>query len=102
MALGGYFSDAGAQWNSSQIAGRARPANRDHAALPGLRHAHRHRVERQYHVIGWVGFHLTAHTEHGSNGTLKGWFTEVVWTGIAVTKATGQPNLGARVVQLID
>jgi hypothetical protein len=25
-----------------------------------------------------------------------------VWTGIASTSATGQPNLGARVVNLVD
>jgi hypothetical protein len=56
----------------------------------------------QYHVIAWVGFHLTGHTESGSSGTITGWFTEVVWTGIASTTATGQPNLGARVVNLVD
>ena len=39
---------------------------------------------------------MTAHEEHGSTGSITGWFTEVVWTGIASTSATGQPNLGAR------
>ena len=53
-------------------------------------------------MIAWVGFHLTGHTESGSSGTITGWFTEVVWTGIASTTATGQPNLGARVVNLVD
>jgi hypothetical protein len=53
-------------------------------------------------VIAWVGFHMTAHEEHGSTGSITGWFTEVVWTGIASTSATGQPNLGARVVNLVD
>ena len=39
----------------------------------------------QYHVIAWVGFHMTGHEEHGSTGSITGWFTEVVWTGIAST-----------------
>jgi Flp pilus assembly protein TadG len=102
MALGGYFSDAGAQWNSSQIGNALNQRIGSELLFPVYDTLTGTGANASYHVIGWVGFHLTAHTEQGKNGTLTGWFTEVVWTGIAVTKATGQPSLGARTVQLID
>jgi Flp pilus assembly protein TadG len=102
MALGGYYSDAGAQWNSSQIGNALNSRIGTELLFPVYDTLTGSGANASYHVIGWVGFHLTAHNEHGSTGTLDGWFTEVVWTGIAVTKATGEPNLGARVVNLID
>jgi hypothetical protein len=102
MALGGYYSDAGAQWNSSQIGNALDQRIGTELLFPVYDTVTGSGANATYHVIGWVGFHLTAHTEHGSTGSLTGWFTEVVWTGIAVTKATGQPSLGARTVQLID
>ena len=57
----------------------------------------------QYHVIGWVGFHLTAVDARGSSGTLDGYFTKVIWEGIQVTQASdGGPDFGVRSVQLIN
>ncbi|HSS81626.1 MAG TPA: pilus assembly protein TadG-related protein [Gaiellaceae bacterium] len=102
MALGNYYSDPGAKWNSSQVGSALDQRIGTELLFPVYDTLVGNGANAQYHVVGWVGFHLTAHTEHGSSGSLTGWFTEVVWTGIAVTKATGEPNLGARVVNLID
>ena len=54
-------------------------------------------------MIGWVGFHLTGFDASGRQRPITGWFTEVVWNGIASTTAGGgQPDLGARTVHLVD
>jgi len=56
-----------------------------------------------YHVVGWVGFYLTDHTANGSSGSISGYFTQVVWDGIESKASDGSnPDLGARVVKLVD
>jgi hypothetical protein len=102
MPLSDYYSDAGAKWNSSQISSALDQRIGTELLFPVYDIVKGSGAGAQYHVIGWVGFHLTAHQESGSDGTITGWFTEVVWTGIQATKSSGQPNLGARTVQLID
>ena len=102
LSLGDYFSDAGAKWNSSEVQNALDVRNNTELLFPVYDTIKGTGSNAQYHVIAWVGFHLTGHTESGSSGTITGWFTEVVWTGIASTTATGQPNLGARVVNLVD
>ena len=103
LSLGDYFSDAGAKWNSSQVQNALNARDNTELLFPVYDTIKGSGAGAQYHVIAWVGFHMTAHEEHGSTGSITGWFTEVVWTGIASTKAAGgQPNLGARVVNLVD
>jgi hypothetical protein len=102
LSLGDYFSDAGAKWNSSQVQDALDQRLNTELLFPVYDTIKGSGANAQYHVIAWVGFHMTAHEEHGSTGSITGWFTEVVWTGIASTSATGQPNLGARVVNLVD
>lgn len=102
MPLGDYYSDAGAKWNSSRIGNALDKRIGTELLFPVYDIVHGSGANAQYHVVGWVGFHLTAHEEHGSSGSITGWFTEVVWTGIQATTSSGQPNLGARTVSLID
>ena len=103
LSLGDYFSDAGAKWNSSEVQNALNARDNTELLFPVYDTIKGTGSNAQYHVIAWVGFHMTAHEEHGSTGSITGWFTEVVWTGIASTKAAGgQPNLGARVVNLVD
>ena len=103
LSLGDYFSDAGAKWNSSQVQNALNARDNTELLFPVYDTIKGTGSNAQYHVIAWVGFHMTSHEEHGSTGSITGWFTEVVWTGIASTKAAGgQPNLGARVVNLVD
>jgi len=102
LSLGDYFSDAGAKWNSSEVQNALDARDNTELLFPVYDTIKGTGAGAQYHVIAWVGFHMTSHEEHGSTGSITGWFTEVVWTGIASTSATGQPNLGARVVNLVD
>ena len=63
-----------------------------------------------YHVVGWVGFHLTDHTVQGSGGTISGYFTNVIWEGLqGQTGNNGNGNnngsaadFGASSVQLVN
>ena len=56
-----------------------------------------------YRVIAWVGFYLTGIDARGSSGSLSGYFTEVIWEGLAATTAgAGGPNFGARTVRLVN
>jgi Flp pilus assembly protein TadG len=102
LSLGDYFSDAGAKWNSSAVQNALKARLGTELLFPVYDVIKGTGANAQYHVIAWVGFHLTGFTARGSSGSITGWFTEVVWTGIASTSATGQPNLGARVVNLVD
>lgn len=102
MQLGDYYSDAGAKWDSSQLGDALDKRIGTELLFPVYDIVKGSGANAQYHVIGWVGFHLTAHEEHGSTGSITGYFTDVVWTGIQATTSSGQPNLGARTVSLID
>ena len=103
LSLGDYFSDAGAKWNSSEEQNALESRLNTELLFPVYDTISGSGSNAKYHVVAWVGFHLTAHTESGSSGTITGWFTEVTWTGIASTESGGgQPNLGARVVNLVD
>ena len=55
-----------------------------------------------YHVIGWVGFHVTGFDATGSTGKVTGWFTRRVSEGIQVTPGDNVPDYGVRAVQLIN
>ena len=63
MALGGYYSDAGAKWNSSQIGNALDQRIGTELLFPVYDTLTGTGANATYHVIGWVGFHLTAHTE---------------------------------------
>ncbi len=102
LPLGSYFSDAGAKWNSSEVQNALGSRLGTDLLFPVYDKLVGTGANAQYHVVAWVGFHLTGFTARGSSGSITGWFTEVVWSGIASTSSSGQINLGARVVNLID
>jgi hypothetical protein len=102
LPLNDYYSDPGAKWDSSQIENALTSRLNTNLLFPVYDKVLGSGANAQYHVIAWVGFHLTSFDAHGSTGSITGYFTEVIWDGIAATKSTGQPNLGARKVSLID
>lgn len=103
LPLGDYPSDPGAKWNSSQVGSALTARLNTDLLFPVYDTVTGSGANAKYHVIGWVGFHMTSHEEHGSSGSITGWFTDVVWDGITVSSAPDtQPNLSARTVQLID
>ena len=103
LPIGGYFSDPGVKFNSNQIQDALNLRLGTELLFPVYDTLTGQGSNAEYHVIGWVGFHIESIDAHGTNGTLTGWFTEVIWDGLAATTPTGGgPNFGAHTVQLVD
>jgi hypothetical protein len=103
LSLGQYYSDPGAKFNSSQMQNALQQRIGTVLLFPVYDNLVGNGANAQYHVIGWVGFHLLSFDARGSSGSLTGYFTEVIWDGLQATSGSGQPpNFGARSVQLID
>jgi hypothetical protein len=57
----------------------------------------------EYHIIGWVPFHILDFETHGNEGSITGYFTEIIWNGtLSTTTGGGGPSFGARTVQLVE
>jgi hypothetical protein len=55
----------------------------------------------EYTIIGWVGFVPTSFSTGGSSATIEGYFTHVIWQGLA--DETGSvPDFGVRVITLVE
>jgi Flp pilus assembly protein TadG len=104
LPLNDYFSDAGAKWNSSQVDAALTKRLNTTLLFPVYDKLVGTGSNAQYHVIAWVGFYLQSFKASGSSGSITGYFTSVVWDGIAATKGGGglPPDLGARTVYLVD
>jgi Flp pilus assembly protein TadG len=105
LPIGSYLSDTGAKWNDSLVQNALEQRIQTDPVLlfPVYDKLSGSGSNAIYHVVGWVGFHMTGHTANGSGGSITGYFTDVVWDGIESTSSDGSnPDLGARVVKLID
>jgi hypothetical protein len=105
-----YYSDPGSKFNDSGM----QQALQDNLGKVLLFPVY-DRVDAQgsnlfYHVIGWVGFHLTDYQVQGNNGTISGWFTNVIWEGLQGQTGNNNGNggggsaddFGASSVQLVN
>ena len=103
LPIGGYFSDPGVKFNSNQIQDALNLRLGTEMLFPVYDTLTGQGSNAEYHVIGWVGFHIESVDAQGNNGSLTGWFTQVIWDGLAATTPTGGgPNFGAHTVQLVD
>jgi secretion/DNA translocation related TadE-like protein len=103
LDIGDYFSDPGAKWDSSQLHDALDQRIGTVLLFPVYDTITGTGANAVYHIIGWVGFHLLSYEARGSSGSITGYFTNVIWTGLQSTSSSGQPpNFGARSVQLID
>jgi Flp pilus assembly protein TadG len=103
LDIGQYYSDPGAKWDSSQLHDALDQRIGTTLLFPVYDDLVGTGANAQYHVIGWVGFHLLSYEARGSSGSITGYFTNVIWTGLQSTSSSGQPpNFGARSVQLVD
>ena len=102
LPLGMYDSAPSANFNSDYI----RNALRDRVRTELLFPVYRPPIigsgsGAEYDIIGWVGFVPTSFTAGGSTGTIRGYFTQVIWKGLA--DETGNvPDFGVRVITLIE
>lgn len=103
LPIGSYLSDTGAKWNDSLVQNALEQRMHTTLLFPVYDILTGSGANAVYHVVGWVGFYLTGHTANGSSGSITGYFTQVVWDGIESTSSDGtNPDLGARVVKLVD
>ena len=102
LPLGMYDSAPSANFNSSYV----RDALRDRLGTELLFPVYRSPISgsgsgAEYNIIAWVGFVPTAFHASGSSGTIEGYFTKVIWQGLA--DETGSvPDFGVRVIQLVE
>jgi hypothetical protein len=101
MPVDWYFSDPGAKFNSSAIRSALNERVGDTLLFPVYDTTRGGGANFEYHVIGWVGFVVTGFEANGSHGTVDGYFTSVIWEGIAGTTASAG-NFGARKVTLVE
>jgi hypothetical protein len=83
LPLGGYYSDPGAKYNSSNVGQAIQARIGRELLLPVYDTLTGTGSNAAYHVVAWVGFNLLpGSTFDGSSGSLTGYFTRVVWQGL--------------------
>jgi Flp pilus assembly protein TadG len=103
LDIGNYASDPGVKFNSNGIQDAMDTRIGTEMLFPVYDTLTGTGSNAQYHIIGWVGFFVTGVDPNGNNGSVSGYFTRVIWTGIQASSAGGGgPNYGARAVQLVD
>jgi secretion/DNA translocation related TadE-like protein len=106
LKIGGYFSDPGVKFNSNGIQDAMNLRLQDHPVMlfPVYDTITGTGSNAEYHVIGWVPFHVLAVDKQGNNGNVTGYFTDTIWAGgIQASPGSPQPpDFGARTVQLIN
>jgi hypothetical protein len=101
MQLGDYRSAPSANFNNGQFQSALARRMGTELLFPIYRTITGSGSTAEYEVIGWVGFVVERVTGGGSNATLHGYFTRVVWEGIA--GSTAPPvDYGVRSIELIE
>lgn len=101
MPLGDYFSDAGAKFNSSQVKSSMNLILGKELLFPLYDSVIGTGANLEYHVIGWVGFTVTAFSGNGSKGTVTGSFQRVIWEGLE-SQSANQSAYGAHTISLVE
>jgi Flp pilus assembly protein TadG len=105
LPLKDYYSRPGAAWNDSAIQGALLNKNGKELLFPVYDILSGGGSNADYHVIAWVGFHLTGEVAaNGSTGSITGYFTRIIRVGIVSSTGppTNTPDLGVRSVALIN
>ncbi len=101
LPLGQYYTDTGAKFNSSEVQAALTEKIGTVLLFPVYDIIQGSGSGAEYHVIGWVGFHLNGFEVHGSSGSISGYFTEYIAQGIQPTSGSGPPWFGVVSVRLI-
>jgi Putative Flp pilus-assembly TadE/G-like len=103
LPLGGYFSRPGAAFNNSQIQGALTDKIGSELLFPIYDTLTGQGSGAVYHIVAWAAFHITGTAATGQSGTLTGWFTRIVWTGVVSSgPPPPQPDFGVRSVALVQ
>ena len=102
---GEYFSDPGAKWNDAPIQSALQFRYGSDLLFPVYDTLVGTGSNAEYHVIGWVAFHLLSDVVGGgTSGSITGYFTRVIWDGIQsnTNDPSPGPDYGVRTVSLIN
>jgi hypothetical protein len=105
LPLGGYFSDPGAKWNNNTIQNAMQARYGTDLLFPVYDTLVAEGSNAEYHILGWASFHLTLAQASGSDGSLSGYFTQVIWQGLVDESGPSSPpipDLGVHSVALVD
>jgi hypothetical protein len=104
LDLGDYFSDPGAKWNDKPIQDAIKQRYGTDLLFPVYDTLTGGGANAEYHVIGWVGFHILSDiVGGGTSGSITGYFTQVIWDGIQSTKSPpAGSDFGVRSIALVN
>jgi Flp pilus assembly protein TadG len=102
LQLGDYFSNTGAQFSSSNVQSALSGRIGTELLFPVYDVLSGQGSGAEYHIIGWVGFHLNSFDVQGNGGDLSGYFTKVIWDGIQSSTDKHLPDFGVYSVQLVN
>jgi Putative Flp pilus-assembly TadE/G-like len=106
LPIGGYYSAPGVKFNANQIQeglGIRMNSPTPVMLFPVYDTLSGTGSNAEYHIIGWAPFYITGYEAHGNDGSITGYFTDIIWYGtLATTSGGGGPNFGARTVQLVE
>jgi Flp pilus assembly protein TadG len=103
MALGNYESVPSAMFNDSHVKGAmAQRLSGDPVLLfPIYDRITGSGSNAEYHVVGWVAFHVTSYNASGSSGKINGYFEKVIWEGVQSQNGTNL-NYGTTTIELVE
>lgn len=103
MELGNYNSVPSAMFNDSHVKGSmdSRMADDPVLLFPIYDRITGSGSGAEYHVVGWVAFHVTAYNANGSSGKVNGYFTQVIWEGIQ-SQSGSNLNYGTTTIELVE
>ena len=101
LPLGTYDSAPSANFNSQHIMDALDDRLGTELLFPVYRSIIGSGSGAQFDIIGWVGFVPTSFHGGGSSGTIAGYFTQVIWQGLADETGT-VPDYGVRVITLVE
>jgi hypothetical protein len=103
MELGDYNVAPSALWNDSHVKGAmAERLSGDPVLLfPIYDRITGSGSGAEYHVVGWVAFHVSSYDANGNNGKVNGAFEKVIWEGIQ-SQSGNNLNYGTTTIELVE
>jgi hypothetical protein len=84
------YNDAGAKFNSSGVGNALDQRLNSNLLFPVYDQTTGSGSNLEYHVIAFIGFHITDYKFQGSNnGSISGYFTQVMWQGTGASSSPG-------------
>lgn len=103
LPLGDYLSDPGAKWNDGPIQDALTVRYGSDLLFPVYDTLTGSGSNAEYHVVGWVGFHLESSVNGGGDsGSITGYFTQVIWDGIQSASGSSGNDYGVHSIELVN